>query len=79
MSVADTSVSGIDLGKYRLGWNDGDAFVYKPKKGLNETVVRDISHHKSEPEWMTRFRLRSLQRFERKPMFAWIEHLRRPV
>ncbi len=71
MSVADTSVSGIDLGKYRLGWNDGDAFVYKPKKGLNETVVRDISHHKSEPEWMTRFRLRSLQRFERKPMLAW--------
>jgi Fe-S cluster assembly protein SufB len=71
MSVTETSASGIDLGKYKLGWNDGDAFVYKPKKGLNEDVVRDISHHKSEPEWMTKFRLNSLKRFERKPMLPW--------
>jgi Fe-S cluster assembly protein SufB len=71
MAATDTAVSGIDLGKYKLGWNDGDAFVYKPKKGLNEDVVRDISHHKSEPEWMTKFRLNSLKRFERKPMLPW--------
>jgi Fe-S cluster assembly protein SufB len=71
MAATETPVSGIDLGKYKLGWNDGDAFVYKPKKGLNEDVVRDISHHKSEPEWMTKFRLNSLKRFERKPMLPW--------
>src|SRR6202165_5497982 len=71
MSVTETSASGIDLGKYKLGWNDGDAFVYKPKKGLNEDVVSDISHHKSEPEGMTKFRLTSLKRFERKPMLPW--------
>jgi Fe-S cluster assembly protein SufB len=71
MAATETPVSGIDLGKYKLGWNDGDAFVYKPKKGLNEEVVRDISHHKSEPEWMTKFRLNSLKRFERKPMLPW--------
>ncbi len=65
------AISDIDLGKYKLGWNDGDQFVYKPKKGLNETVVKDISHQKSEPEWMTKFRLNSLKRFERKPMLAW--------
>ena len=46
-------------------------YVYKPKKGLNEDVVRDISHQKSEPEWMTKFRLNSLKRFERKPMLEW--------
>jgi Fe-S cluster assembly protein SufB len=63
--------TGIDLGKYKLGWNDGDAYVYKPKKGLNETVVKDISHQKSEPEWMTKFRLNSLKRFEKKPMLEW--------
>ena len=65
------AISDIDLGKYKLGWNDGDQFVYKPKKGLNETVVKDISHQKSEPEWMTKFRLNALKRFERKPMLAW--------
>src|ERR1044072_5583938 len=65
------AVSGIDLGKYKLGWQDIEQFVFKPKKGLNEQVVKDISHAKSEPEWMTKFRLNSLKRFERKPMLEW--------
>jgi Fe-S cluster assembly protein SufB len=79
MAVPDTATdstsapraAGIDLGKYKLGWNDGDAYVYRPRKGLNEQVVRDISAHKSEPEWMTKFRLNALKRFERKPMLPW--------
>ncbi len=71
MPATQTPVTGIDLGKYQLGWSDGDQYVYKPKKGLNEDVVRDISHQKSEPEWMTKFRLNALKRFERKPMLPW--------
>jgi len=65
------AVSGIDLGKYKLGWHDTENYVYEPKKGLNEQVVRDISHAKGEPEWMTKFRLNALKRFERKPMLEW--------
>src|SRR5262245_60804896 len=65
------AVTGIDLGKYKLGWHDTEQYVFKPKKGLNEQIVREISHHKSEPEWMTKFRLNSLKRFERKPMLEW--------
>ena len=66
------AVSGIDLGKYKLGWADSTSdYVYTPKKGLNEQVVREISDHKSEPEWMTKFRLNALKRFERKPMLDW--------
>jgi Fe-S cluster assembly protein SufB len=66
------AVKGIDLGKYQLGWHDStDDYVYTPQKGLNEQVVREISGHKEEPEWMTKFRLNSLKRFERKPMLAW--------
>jgi Fe-S cluster assembly protein SufB len=34
-------------------------------------VVREISAMKSEPEWMTRFRLRALKLFEQKPMPQW--------
>jgi Fe-S cluster assembly protein SufB len=68
MSVA---VQGIDLGKYKLGWHDTDQSVFKPKKGLNEDIVREISWRKSEPEWMTTFRLNALKRFERKPMLEW--------
>src|ERR1700680_4622673 len=65
------AVSGIDLGKYKLGWHDTEQYVYEPKKGVNKDVVREISHHKSEPEWMTKFRLNALKRFERKPMLEW--------
>jgi Fe-S cluster assembly protein SufB len=65
------AVSGIDLGKYKLGWHDAEQYVYEPKKGVNEDVVREISHHKSEPEWMTKFRVNALKRFERKPMLEW--------
>jgi Fe-S cluster assembly protein SufB len=64
--------TGIDLGKYKLGWHDNTSeYVNTPKKGVNEQVVRDISHGKSEPEWMTKFRLNALKRFERKPMLDW--------
>ncbi len=66
MSIAD-----LDLSKYQLGWSDGDAFVYRPDKGIDESVVANISHHKNEPEWMTKFRLRSFRTFERKPMLDW--------
>ncbi|MGH8977890.1 MAG: Fe-S cluster assembly protein SufB [Acidimicrobiia bacterium] len=65
------AVSGIDLGKYKLGWHDTEQYVNTPKKGLNEDVVREISWMKSEPEWMTKFRLNALMRFERKPMLEW--------
>ena len=65
------SVGGIDLGKYQLGWRDTEQYVFKPKKGLNEEIVREISWHKSEPEWMTEFRLAALRRFESKPMLPW--------
>jgi Fe-S cluster assembly protein SufB len=67
----EMAVSGIDLGKYKLGWHDTEQYVYEPKKGVNEDVVREISHRKSEPEWMTKFRLNALKRFERKPMLEW--------
>src|SRR6476619_2487577 len=65
------AVKGIDLGKYQLGWSDTENYVYKPKKGVNEQVVKDIYWHKSEPEWMTTWRLNALKRFERKPMLEW--------
>jgi Fe-S cluster assembly protein SufB len=65
------AVSGIDLGKYKLGWHDTEQYGNEPKKGVNEDVVSEISHMKSEPAWMTKFRLNALKRFERKPMLEW--------
>jgi Fe-S cluster assembly protein SufB len=61
----------LDLGRYQLGWSDAEDYVFKPKKGLNESIVREMSQMKGEPDWMQKFRLRALNNFERKPMAAW--------
>ena len=56
---------------YKYGFHKPENYVYKSKKGLNEDVVANISWHKSEPEWMQQFRLRSLSVFYKKPMPLW--------
>jgi Fe-S cluster assembly protein SufB len=62
-------LEGFD--QYKFGWHDPSHSVFEPKKGLSADVVREISQLKGEPEWMTKFRLRSLEIFERKPLPTW--------
>jgi Fe-S cluster assembly protein SufB len=62
----------LDLGRYKLGWIDPtEEYIFKPKKGLNEDIVREMSWMKGEPDWMLQFRLRALRMFEKKPMLPW--------
>ncbi len=56
---------------YKFGWHDPANYVFEPKKGLNADVVREISMLKDEPEWMTKFRLRSLEIFESREIPDW--------
>ena len=65
------ATTDLDLGRYQLGWSDAEDYVFKPKKGLNESIVREMSEMKGEPDWMRTFRLRALKNFERKPMAPW--------
>ena len=60
-----------EIGPYKYGWSDPTHYKFEPKKGVNADVVREISALKGEPEWMTKFRLRSLEIFDRKPMPDW--------
>ncbi len=61
----------LNLDKYKLGWSDAEDYVYKPKKGLNEDIVREMSWMKGEPNWMLEKRLKSLRHFEKRPMPNW--------
>jgi Fe-S cluster assembly protein SufB len=61
----------IDLGKYRLGWSDVEDYVFKPQKGLNPEIIRQMSAMKGEPAWMLEFRLKAYERFLRKPVPQW--------
>jgi Fe-S cluster assembly protein SufB len=56
---------------YRFGWSDPDHSVFKPKRGLSEAVVEEISSMKSEPDWMRKYRLKSLKHFQKRPMPWW--------
>ncbi|MCP3936467.1 MAG: Fe-S cluster assembly protein SufB [Actinomycetia bacterium] len=62
---------GIDLSRYQLGWSDEEDYVFKPRRGLDEELIREMSWMKGEPEWMRDFRLRSYEIFKRKPLPNW--------
>src|SRR3954467_2105079 len=66
MAVAD-----LDLSRYKLGWSDAEDYVFKPKRGLNEDIIREMSWMKGEPKWMLDERLKSYQHFLRRPMPNW--------
>jgi len=65
------AIDNLDFSRYQLGWSDDQLPVFKPKKGLNESIVREMSAMKNEEPWMLKFRLDALKRFEKKPMLPW--------
>ncbi len=67
------SLKGINSDyKEKYGFNDSQlGYAYKAPKGINEEVVRTISNHKQEPEWMLEFRLKALQSFFDRPQPTW--------
>lgn len=69
MTTAHPELEGI--GKYEYGWADPDKAGLEASRGLSETVVRDISAKKNEPQWMLDLRLKGLSLFDKKPMPNW--------
>jgi Fe-S cluster assembly protein SufB len=65
------TIAELELDEYKYGFVTEDKPVFKSQKGLSEEVVRQISAHKEEPEWMLKFRLKALEIFESKPMPDW--------
>ena len=61
----------VDLGEYKWGFHDEENPVIKTAKGLDEEIIRQISAHKGEPQWMLDFRLESYEIFKSKPMPEW--------
>src|SRR6516165_6338900 len=66
------ATTALDLDRYKLGWSDvEDYYVFKPKKGLSEEIVKEMSWMKGEPQWMTDRRLKALRHFQKRPMPTW--------
>jgi len=60
---------GIHQADY--GGKDPEDYVFKSKKGLNQTVVEQISSWKNEPDWMLKFRKKALKHFLARPYPKW--------
>ena len=61
----------LQLDEYKYDFVTDAEPVYRARKGLSEEVVREISAHKEEPEWMLDSRLKALKVYESKPMPTW--------
>ncbi len=71
MSDERTQVSVNDEYIEKYGFHEVENYAFKSRKGLDVEIVKDISRMKKEPQWMTDFRLRSLEVFYAKPMPNW--------
>lgn len=56
---------------YKYGFSMPEKAVFKAEKGLSIDKVKQISAIKSEPHWMTEFRLKSYQTFKKKKLPKW--------
>src|SRR4249920_3244655 len=59
------------VGEYKFGFHDEVTSVFRTRRGLDEDVVREISAHKDEPEWMTEFRVKSYRHFVERELPQW--------
>jgi Fe-S cluster assembly protein SufB len=71
VAVPETQVVAEIGEEYRYGFHDPEEYFFKSGRGLNPEVVAMISEHKNEPEWMRKFRLKSLEYFRARPLPRW--------
>ena len=69
MSEEKTYVEDVDRAFYDFRYEEKDA--YKVDQGLTPEIVEQISREKNDPDWMRRFRLKSLEIFNRLSMPDW--------
>jgi Fe-S cluster assembly protein SufB len=65
------TIKDLNLDEYRYDFVTEGKPKFRAEKGLSEEVVRQISAHKEEPEWMLEYRLKALDIYSKKPMPAW--------
>jgi len=75
-SVTEERVEvGAIKGDYQFGFHDTDHSVFRARKGLDRTIVEQISGMKGEPDWMLDIRLKAFDIFTQKPMPRWGGHI----
>jgi len=70
-ATSETQVVAEIGNDYRYGFHDPENYFFKSQRGLTKEVVEAISGHKDEPDWMRKFRLKSLDYFRARPLPQW--------
>ncbi len=73
MAATETEiVQGIGSDyEIKYGFHADENYFFKSGRGLSHELVDAISSHKSEPDWMRKFRHRSLDYFLARPLPTW--------
>jgi len=66
-----SQVFDVEQQDYSPGFHVAENYAFKSERGLSRKVVEQISEMKGEPDWMRKFRLKSLELFEKRPMPTW--------
>jgi Fe-S cluster assembly protein SufB len=72
--LTEAESDAVAMGDYKYGWSNDDSaenYAFKSGRGLNEDVIRNISAHKNEPQWMLDERLKAYKYYLDRPMPQW--------
>ena len=64
-----TNVEEINRNIYDI--KNQDDYDFKIKKGLTPEIIKEISKQKNDPEWMTEFRLKALETYNKLELPTW--------
>ena len=74
MATTETEVVRGIRDEYKYGFSNPDEakdYFFKSGRGLSHEVVEAIAEHKKEPDWMRKFRHKSLDYFNARPLPTW--------
>src|SRR6202051_4281638 len=74
MAMTESEVVKGIRDDYKYGFSNPDEganYFFKSGRGLSHELVEAISEHKNEPDWMRKFRHKSLDYFFARPMPSW--------
>src|SRR5437763_1510709 len=74
MAMTETEVVGQIREEYKYGFSNPDEtkdYFFKSGRGISHEVVEAIAEHKNEPDWMRKFRHKSLDYFFARPLPEW--------
>ena len=74
MSSSETEIVRGIRDEYQFGFKNSDEaenYFFKSGRGISHEVVEAIAEHKQEPDWMRKFRHKSLDYFLARPLPTW--------